>query len=326
MTTLTIAHTAENGTLLESTSRGDGSYEVMAELRQSIGHWRWAPSLQQWIIVSSRDRQPKDYYIDAAAKALRASGFDVELQIDRTHRSAAEAEAARAERQEDRVDALETKADRRADKAVAADAASRRAAGRVPPMGEPIKIGHHSEHRHRRSIEKAWDALGRSVKAHDAADEAASRAAAAARTTEHRHNPVTVANRIDTLEAEQRADQRILDGGKRGRPPYVYEDKPASGEYREKVTARMAQRADDIEHWKAVRAKQIADGETLGLTKADVAKGDAVKVRGDWYRVVRANAKTVTVESRYIAGHNGTVPYQEIREHRKAADLTTTKA
>ena len=41
------------------------------------------------------------------------------------------------------------------------------------------------------------------------------RAAAAAATTGHRYNPVTVANRIDTLEAEQRADQRRLDGHRR---------------------------------------------------------------------------------------------------------------
>ncbi|SLG91858.1 Domain of uncharacterised function (DUF3560) [Mycobacteroides abscessus subsp. abscessus] len=187
-------------------------------------------------------------------------------------------------------------------------------------MGEPIKVGHHSERRHRRSIERAWNALGKSVEAGRAADLAHERARAAARTTAHRHNPVTVANRIEKLEAEQRADQRILDGGKRGRAPYVYVDAPASGEYREKVTARMAQRADEIAHWKAVRERQIADGETLGLTKADVAKGDAVKVRGEWYRVVRANAKTVTVESRFIPGRNGTIPYQEIREHRKASE------
>ena len=124
------------------------------------------------------------------------------------------------------------------------------------------------------------------------------------------------------MEAEQRGDQRTLDGGKRGRPPYVTIYAPASGEYRERVVARMAQRADDIAHWKAVRAQQIADGQTLGLTKADVSKGDAVKVRGDWYRVVRVNAKTVTVASRYIEGYDDTVPYQEISEHRKAADPT----
>ncbi|MBH0778790.1 DUF3560 domain-containing protein [Nocardia bovistercoris] len=323
---LTIRHTAETGTLLDGTGRGDGTYEVMTEVRKRVGHWKWFRSMGQWGLVSSRDRQPKDYCINAAAEALRAAGFTVALEIDRAHRPAAEAEADRAARQEDRVDALDAKADRRAAKATAADEASRRAHESLPEWGEPVKIGHHSENRHRRSLERAWNAMGRSVEAHRDADVAAQRAEAARHTTDYRHSPVTVANRIDKFEAEQRGDQRILDGGERGRPPYVTIDKPASGAYREKVIARMAQRADEIQHWKDVRAAQIADGLTLGLTKADVAKGDAVKVRGEWYRVVRANAKTVTVESRFIAGHNGTVPYQEISAHRKAADPTEAKA
>lgn len=46
----------------------------------------------------------------------------------------------------------------------------------LPPSGEPIKVGHHSEGRHRRAIERSWDNLGRSVKASEEADRLASRA------------------------------------------------------------------------------------------------------------------------------------------------------
>ncbi|QIS18570.1 DUF3560 domain-containing protein [Nocardia terpenica] len=184
--TLTITHTAAEGTMLNDTVRGDGTYEVMCEVKRRVGHWKWSRSLQQWIVHASRDRQPKEYHIKAAADALRAAGYTVELLIDRTARSAAEAEAAHTERQEDRVAALEAKADRRARQAAAADAAHRRAAESVPPMGEPIKVGHYSEHRHRKSIERAWDALGRSVEANRAAERARDRAESAARTTELR--------------------------------------------------------------------------------------------------------------------------------------------
>ena len=31
------------------------------------------------------------------------------------------------------------------------------------PMGQPILVGHHSERRHRRTLDRSWDALGRSV-------------------------------------------------------------------------------------------------------------------------------------------------------------------
>ncbi|WP_280310289.1 hypothetical protein [Nocardia abscessus] len=42
-----------------------------------------------WIVVSSRDRQPKQFAIDVAAKALREAGYDVEVRIDRTARPSA---------------------------------------------------------------------------------------------------------------------------------------------------------------------------------------------------------------------------------------------
>jgi hypothetical protein len=43
-------------------------------------------------------------------------------------------------------------------------------------LGEPIKIGHHSEHRHRRIIEQAWNNMGKSVEFSDKAKEHESKA------------------------------------------------------------------------------------------------------------------------------------------------------
>ncbi|WP_327100272.1 hypothetical protein OIE68_16775 [Nocardia vinacea] len=113
--------------MLEGAVRGDGTYEVMVGVKKAVGHWRWARSLGMWIVVSSRDRQPKQFVIDAAAKALRDAGFDVEIQIDRTARPPLLAEGDRAVRQVDRVQALQDKASRKDAEAVAADAAHERA-------------------------------------------------------------------------------------------------------------------------------------------------------------------------------------------------------
>ena len=123
MTTVTISHTAEHGTQLEGTVRGGGTYEVMTAVRSAVGHWRWARSLECWIVVSSRDRQPKQYLIDYATEKLREAGYTVELAIDRTARATEDAEADRAARQSNRVDALQDKASRKDAKAVASDAA-----------------------------------------------------------------------------------------------------------------------------------------------------------------------------------------------------------
>ncbi|MEV2223574.1 hypothetical protein AB0E01_27350 [Nocardia vinacea] len=46
--------------------------------------------------MSSRDHQPKQFAIDAAAKALREAGFEVEVRIDRTARPSILAEGDRA--------------------------------------------------------------------------------------------------------------------------------------------------------------------------------------------------------------------------------------
>lgn len=303
VTVVAISHTAEEGTVLEGTVRGDGTYEVMVGMRKAVGHWRWARSLGMWIVVSSRDRQPKQFAIDAAAKALREAGFEVEVRIDRTARPTLHAEADRAARQADRVQALQDKAARKDAKAVAADAAHERACQALPPGGEPVKIGHHSENRHRRAIEKAGDALGRSVQADRDAEHAHDRADAAARTTDCRYGPRAVANRIDTLEAEQRGDQRILDGHTRGvsrtadgEVQYAETHAPATGEYRQRVLDRMTQRAGEITYWNQIRKQQIADGLTPGWGPADFSVGDFVRVGGlTWRQVTRVNKKSVSV-------------------------------
>lgn len=36
-------------------------------------------------------------------------------------------------------------------------------------LGEPVKVGHHSEKRHRKAIEDAWNNMGKSVEMHDKA-------------------------------------------------------------------------------------------------------------------------------------------------------------
>ena len=43
-------------------------------------------------------------------------------------------------------------------------------------LGEPIKVGHHSEHRHRALIERNWNRMGNSVKEQEIADERARKA------------------------------------------------------------------------------------------------------------------------------------------------------
>lgn len=313
-----IIHTAAEGTLVHGTARGDGTNTIL-----KAAGFRWFPSLGVWGIAGSRDRQPNRYKIDRAADALRAAGHEVSVDVDDTHRPTAEAEADRAHRQEERVDALNAKADRKAAEAEAAWEAEHRAVQLLPPDGQPILVGHHSERRHRKAIERAHNATRKAIDATEDAGTAQARAQAAARTTERRYNPVTVKNRLDKLEADQRADQRRLDGHRRvvartDAHTYVEDTPPAAGSYRLQVQARMRQRGADITYWKGVYAELQAAGVASTHSAETISKGDYIQTHGRfWYRVVRVSAKSVSVEV-HDGGWTNTVGYHKISGHRPA--------
>ncbi|MDJ0362796.1 DUF3560 domain-containing protein [Rhodococcus sp. H29-C3] len=190
--------------------------------------------------------------------------------------------------------------------------------------------GEHSEGRHRRAIDKAHRATGQAIQATNAAKDARIRAdAAAAVTTRARYSPVTVANRIDTLSAEQRKDQRLLDGHERtlfiqNGIRNTEKTTPAQGAHREKITQRMTERADQVAYWEKTRTEQIADGTAVDYGPDTITKGDAVAWRGTWYPVKHVNKKTVTIPSIVGGSWTDTMPYTEITGHKKAADLVGT--
>ncbi|MCT7373261.1 DUF3560 domain-containing protein [Mycolicibacterium llatzerense] len=317
-----IRHDAEDGTLVYGTSRGDGTNDIL-----KLHGFKWFRTLGLWGLPSSRDRQPNRYKIEHAAQALRDAGHEVSTVIDSSHRPVELAEADRAQRADDRADALAAKADRKAVAAESAWEAEARASAAVPEGGEPIKIGHHSEKRHRKSIENAWNKLGKAVEAQRTADTAAERAQTAANANARRHNPVTVKNRLDTMRADHRKDQRILDGYSRKTSPHYTEvHAPASGAYREQVTERMSQRADEITYWEGIYAELQAAGLANTYDKDTIAKGDLVKFRSGWYEVARANAKTVSVYLHAPAKVTYKLGYHELSGHKRpgAQDLDTT--
>lgn len=314
MMSLIIAHSAAEGTVVWGTSRGDGSAEILKTQR-----WRWGRGLGAWYLPRTRDRRPNRACIEQTAHALREAGFTVELDLDDRTRPAAEVEADKIARQQQRTNHLQTQADRAAAAADGAWNVADAAAGKLPPMGEPIKIGHHSEHRHRRAAERAEMALGAALDAHQQAEEAQHRAETATHTTGARYNPTTVANRIDKLEADARALQRHLDGytHTHNRHPVTGQAigdlaAPATGGRREQLTDQLAQINDQLAYWRQVRAAQIATGEATHHSRSTINPGDLVEVSRRWYRVIRANPKTVSVATN--TGRR-TTPYSHITDH-----------
>ncbi|MGL3808156.1 DUF3560 domain-containing protein, partial [Paeniglutamicibacter sp. R2-26] len=318
-----ITHTHEAGTLIEGTTKGDGSAEVL-----KANGWRWGRSIACWFVPMSRDRMPKLYKIEGTATALRAAGFTVETEIDQSLRITAEVEASEMERQANRAEALETKAQRKSEAADAAQALADAAGNALPWGGEPIKIGHHSENRHRNAIEKAHRKMGQAIEADAEAEEAKRRAESAAHTTGARYSVQTVANRIKKLEADARATQRNIDGRREwikdenGRDILSPEPIGASGAYRERLETRLAEQNDQLTYWKQVRAEQIAAGKATNYTRETIDKGDYVRYRFGWVEVVRANAKTVSVKTPYT--WTDKIEYEALIDHKTAAEYANS--
>lgn len=320
MSALTITHTHADGTLIDGTTRGDGSAEVLKTQR-----WRWSRNLGSWYVPQSRDRLAKLAQINSTATALRAAGFTVEVDIDDDYRPTARVEADKIARQAARVDALDAKADRKAGTAEAAWAADEAAHAALPEGGEPIKVGHHSERRHRTAIEKSWNALGKAVEAERAAATARGRADAAAKTTDRRYAPVTVARRIEKLTAELRRLERSRDGythtlhtNAQTGHKYVETHAAATGDYRDRVLAEIDHTADEIAYWEGVRAHQLAEGTVTAYSREVLAVGDLVRYVGHFHRVLKVNAKSVTIGSIVGGSWTDRVPYSEIRGLRDA--------
>lgn len=321
---ITITHAAEDGTLVYGTSRGDGTNIIL-----KAHGFRWFRTLGLWGLPNSRDRQPQRSTITLVAEALQHAGHEVRIAIDAAHRPVEVAEAARSQRAADRADALSTKATRKAVAAQKAWDAELNAAAAVPPGGEPIKIGHHSEKRHRKSIERAIAKLGQAVEAQGVADTAALRAQTAAESDARRYSPATVKNRIDRYQAAQRKDQRILDGSSRvvartSAHTYRDESPPATGQYRQLVIDRMAQRADDITFWERIYAQQQTAGLANSYSRETITKGDVIQCGGGtWYEVARVNAKSVSVRPFAGAGYTLTIAYHGITGHRRSDNPST---
>ncbi len=60
----------------------------------------------------------------------------------------------------------------------------------------------------------------------------------------------------------------------------------------------------------------MKDGHATNYSAATVKKGDAVKIRGHWCIVARANPKTVSVETAY--SWTDRAPWAEVEDHRPA--------
>lgn len=311
---LTITHSYEDGTLLDGTSKGDGTADIV-----KANGWRWFPSITMWGIRSSREKPAKRYQIERTADALRAAGFEVAIEIDNTPRAMEDSEADRAARMQARSDALHAKADRLGRESDARCEAADRLGKAL--NGQPILIGHYSERRTRRAYERIAANMHKSVELYREAKQAEDRADTAADHMAHRENPGRTARRIEKLEADRRRVQRSLDGYTRNHRTHAGEifhkevHKPATGDYRQSLEDKAAYLDEQLRYWRKVLDQAKADGRWNSLDVSTIRPGDLVQLGGhQWHKVVRVNKKTLTLATGY--SWTDKVPHHSVTAHK----------
>jgi hypothetical protein len=301
---VTVELPADGGALIRDTTKGD---DVERQALQLIGA-RWSRTLQAWYLPRTLRTATRDMKIRQLVDAMTQAGRAVDVVAAGAPLAAAQQRSDRADRLAERADRLEARAARRQEASDAAYATVQRISDSIP-LGQPILIGHYSERRHRADLARSAAALTRSVDAQRQATDAQRRADSILQRLERGDSPVTIARRLDRLQAERRAVQRLLD-----RPQATAADvSPASAH--QQLLTRAAEIDDEVAVDQAALAQLQADGHITDWSQAGIAKGDQVLFRGCWLTVARVNRTTVTVQTDHSWTHR--LPWRELSGHRR---------
>jgi hypothetical protein len=296
---IVIAHTNEEGTLVSGTSRGDGSRDA---LRAS--GFRWSRNLGVWYMRQSRGFARRHDRIDTLAAALRTAGFTVTVDIEQY--DPASTFQARQDASDESADAHAERAEKESERYGARRDAANAIVAMIPP-GQPILVGHHSERRHRRDLDRHDRNMRKAIEHSHNADRAARRSDSVRAQAEARESPVVMGRKLARLQAEQRQLKRRLAG--------------ATGEHAERLRTRQHILEEDI----AFLQDAIKRSGARLYTRADIQKDDLVQLRGrGWQLVVKANPKTVAVKTPY--SWTDKYPYHEITGHRRPTNKPDASA
>jgi hypothetical protein len=275
--------------------------------------FRWSSRAGAWVLPRNLRTPTRDANIARFRAALERAGVAVAVEDSGRTQSVAEAREAQRERLEARQERHEQVAERASAASDGAWERSRQIASFIP-LGQPVLVGHHSERRHRRDIER-MDRLDRKAIEDGKAAEQAARLAEGLRARLTNGDSVgTIRRRLDRLRAELRGVERSLDGT--GRATMHTTPTAATGEHRERLLARQAALAEEIGLDEQALAQAAASGTRI-WTRDDFIKGDEVFSVGQWLPVVKVNARSVTVPHPFMTGETATRPYDKITGRRR---------
>lgn len=272
--------------------------------------WVWSFRAYAYVLPRSLLPLTRTRRIEELKRAAEAAG--VTLHIENTGEEFTEADRRRA--REERLSTTAHRHQAAATKAAATADATEAASRSIRdgyPMGQPILIGHHSERRHRRDLDRAQSLDEKSVEADRIARRRRILAQGLRERLERGDDPVTLRLRIDRHEGEIRGINRHL-------------EKWSS----HALTSERDRLMLAVEIDRAALAHLEAEGKTVTYSRDNVAAGDQVQIRYEpiLYTVKRANAKSVKIDLHPLTGLSGTrtVTYSKVTARRRTTDQATS--
>ncbi|GLY33433.1 DUF3560 domain-containing protein [Kineosporia sp. NBRC 101731] len=287
--------------------------------------WVWSRSAAGYVLPRSLKPWTRQTRIQEFLRAAGDNGVMVEVEDTGAVLSEAERRQGRDQRLDIRADRHEHAAEKATASADADHAASRRISDGYP-MGQPILIGHRSEGRHRRDLERRDRLDTRSMEARREARVRSRLAAEIRRIQEQGESPVTIGLRIERHQAEIRVIERRLAQHEQAvgpESPALAERtglRPMSDTYVERSTAERERLLEAVDLDRGVLAALEAEGSLVVYGPHNVNVGDFVFGAGLWHVVRKVNKKTVGVPSMVGGDWLDKLPFVKITQHRRPTD------
>jgi hypothetical protein len=186
----------------------------------------------------------------------------------------------------ERAERLEARATRAAQVAEHHRAAAGTIADAIP-LGQPILVGHHSERRHRRDLDRLHRHFDAAREQTQAANDLRQAAQASRAHQQHIEEAGTIQRRLDRLQADLRKLER----------------QPWGEAHAAQYQLRLSQLRAEVQR----NEELLAAAGPHPSTTLDVRPGDLVRIKGWLVRVARVNTKTIsgTIAEGGAAGMTG---------------------
>lgn len=300
-----------NEVTLYGTTKGN----PVDEKARQYSAWRWSGRARAFVLPRNLNPGTRERNIRSLVASYKAAGIEVEVENTGVVLSVAEEREQAEQRLAERAERYENRAERRSAEATGRFATVDGILEHIPP-GQPVLVGHHSEGRHRRALDKVDTNMRKGIEAEREAAQAAERAENIKRSLANGTPTPTLRRRIAKTETEIRDLDRRLNGTSAA----TISRKPAEGEYRERLLGLRAREQEALDLDQAELARRAEEDGVKVWGPEDFVKGDEVAYWGGWAVVQRVNKKSLTVPSGY--SWTNTVSYDKVTARRRDGEIT----